>query len=143
MTWLGQAGSMNFSKNKIQKKSAPLCGEMRKQNENGFWAAPALVGLVWQAKLEISMLPKHQFLQYKTKLYFLNTHFYNEFYTSPLKPKDLGCARLGVKISGFSLSVRVASKSHPGSAGLAAAFSHIVSSRKFRKLGAPRIPAGG
>ena len=79
--WLGSAKLAPWISPKIKckKKSAPLCGEMRKKNENGFWAAPALVGLVWQAKLEISMLPKHQFLQYKTKLYFLNTHFYNEF----------------------------------------------------------------
>ena len=126
----------------MQKKCAPLCGEMHQKNENGFWVAPALVSLVWQAKLEISMLLKHQFLQEKTNFYFSNANFYNEFYTSPLKPKDLGCARLGVKISGLSLSVRDASKSHPGSAGLAAAFSHIVSSCKFRKLGAPRILAG-
>ena len=47
----------------MQKKCAPLCGEMRKKNENGFWVALALVSLVWQAKLEIGMLPKHQFLR--------------------------------------------------------------------------------
>ena len=76
MSWLwqvsGEAGSgdlarpswlYEFLKKENAKKCASLCGEMRKKNENGFWVAPALVSLVWQAKLEISMLPKHQFLQ--------------------------------------------------------------------------------
>ena len=48
---------------KCKKKYASLCGEMRKKHENGFWAAPALVSLTWRGELEISMLPKHQFLQ--------------------------------------------------------------------------------
>ena len=76
MSWLwqvsGEAGSgdlarpswlCEFLKKENAKKSAPLCGEMHKKNENGFWAAPALVRLVCQAKLEISMLLKQQFLQ--------------------------------------------------------------------------------
>ena len=46
----------------MQKKCAPLCGEMHQKNENGFWVSPALVSLVWQAKLEIGMLPKYQFV---------------------------------------------------------------------------------
>ena len=50
-------------KKKMQKKSTPLCGEMHKKNENGFWAALGLVSLIWRAELEISMLRKHQFLQ--------------------------------------------------------------------------------
>ena len=77
MSWLwqvsGEAGSGDLArpswlyeflkKENAKKKCAPLCGEMRKKNENGFWAAPALVSLVWQAKLENSMLLKQQFLQ--------------------------------------------------------------------------------
>ena len=77
VSWLcqvcGEAGSRDLArpswlceflkKENAKKKSAPLCGEMHKKNENGFWAAPGLVSLIWRGELEISMLPKHQFLQ--------------------------------------------------------------------------------
>ena len=76
VSWLcqvcGEAGSRDLArpswlceflkKENAKKKCAPLRRNAQK-NENGFWAAPALVSLTWRGELEISMLPKHQFLQ--------------------------------------------------------------------------------
>ena len=76
MSWLwqvsGEAGSgdlarpswlYEFLKKENAKTNVRPSAAKCEKNENGFWAAPALVSLVWQAKLEISMLRKQQFLQ--------------------------------------------------------------------------------
>jgi len=94
VSWLwqvsGEAGSGDLArpswlceflqKENAKRKVRPSAAKCVNKNKNGFWAAPALVSLTWQAKLEISMLPKHQFftaendfLFFKHQLFTMNS----------------------------------------------------------------------